>query len=534
MIESWRKQLDGLLHKGAVGDFGGIEFTEIVATPPDRQTLNVITVAVLSEGLPVPAVGHSFLTGRLKVGGFPKWSFGVRQSLLPLTALDATLATFAATGSWRPTGAELGVGDLRPEPALFVPPDGTEIVALNGILKNNFFAGSHVFRLVDLKKAPFGPFFQDRRRLQDLSDQVSKAVPIRLAGLADVLGDIVIQVPVTLLVPRVGAVSANGKLVIDAVWRSGARVRPLTAAVRARSDGLISGAAVATSFVSTAELPVDPHLDPVAAEIWDAEAGRLLAATAPTSTLRTIVINMAIGDPEPRVFDTRAMDGSWKRQRLTVRSNQPMVMGQPDEGARFWSGRRQMLEERQTLDERREFVQYRPKSNVAAARARALDDVRLLIERHGAEGVDLWDPFLSAVDLLDTLFWCGHADAPMRALGSGREPRAGCERNDEGIAESFTERQRATLAQRQGNARRLRLEYRVRRGPEGWGFHDRFLIFPNGEAGPQAWSLGTSVNALGKSHHILQRVGNPALIAGAFQDLWGELSNSRHFVWRSW
>jgi hypothetical protein len=85
-----------------------------------------------------------------------------------------------------------------------------------------------------------------------------------------------------------------------------------------------------------------------------------------------------------------------------------------------------------------------------------------------------------------------------------------------------------------GNRESLRLEYRVRAGPEGWPFHDRFLIFPNGRNGPSAWSLGTSVNSLGTTHHILQKVSNPALVAGAFQNLWGALDRPHHLIWRSW
>jgi hypothetical protein len=88
------------------------------------------------------------------------------------------------------------------------------------------------------------------------------------------------------------------------------------------------------------------------------------------------------------------------------------------------------------------------------------------------------------------------------------------------------------LKQRGGNLERLRLEYRGRTGPDGWAFHDRFLIFPGAPDGASAWSLGTSVNSLGKAHHILQKVSNPALVAGAFEDLWATLSKPEHLIWK--
>ena len=90
------------------------------------------------------------------------------------------------------------------------------------------------------------------------------------------------------------------------------------------------------------------------------------------------------------------------------------------------------------------------------------------------------------------------------------------------------------MAQRAGNCEGLRLEYRTRYGPQGWEFHDRFLIFPAAADGPQAWSLGTSINSLGLAHHILQRVSNGALIAAAFDELWAALDQPQHLVWKSW
>lgn len=78
---------------------------------------------------------------------------------------------------------------------MFAPPDGAVRVSLNNVLKNNFWAGSPVFRVKERDKTPFAPFFVDRRRLQALSDAVSAGVPIAFSGLADLLGDVLIHVP---------------------------------------------------------------------------------------------------------------------------------------------------------------------------------------------------------------------------------------------------------------------------------------------------------------------------------------------------
>lgn len=543
-FEKLRAELSCLLTPGRIGEFDHIELTEVIGTPRGGATINVLSVAVLSEGR--PAVGDAEQTERLTeriggIDGFKDWSFGVMRTLRPVGTLDQALATLAALGEWKLSGFKLGTGTLRPEPAMFVPPDGTVRVPLNNVLKNNFWAGSHVFRLTDQDKTPFAPFFADRRRLQTLSDAVSTGVPIAFAGLADLLGDVLIQLPVTILVPSVTAPRGAAHSNVAVAWRSGSARRHLTTAARTRWDELLTGAAVSERFTDSVRLPVDNHRQPLETEIWDAEGGILVGATASTSTIKQIALGTHVIQHEPRLFNVPNSRGQPVAARVELTKTTTRFVG-PSAGqdANFWLGRRQDLEERRRLEETRDFVQYRPKAKSTDEQVRALADLRFLIDRHGHTGVDLWDPYLSAEDLLRTLFFCCHSGAPLRALTDGRDPpryaTQECSAPQEPAAQQppFPDRQRAVFERDAGNREGLRLEYRTRRGPKGWHFHDRFLIFPNMRDGPRAWSLGTSVNSLGKAHHILQRVWNPAMVAGAFEDFWAALDEPQHVVWRSW
>ena len=49
---------------------------------------------------------------------------------------------------------------------------------------------------------------------------------------------------------------------------------------------------------------------------------------------------------------------------------------------------------------------------------------------------------------------------------------------------------------------------------------------------PRVWSIGTSFNSLGKSHHIIQEVQHPQMIVDAFEELWEELSYETCLIWR--
>ena len=66
----------------------------------------------------------------------------------------------------------------------------------------------------------------------------------------------------------------------------------------------------------------------------------------------------------------------------------------------------------------------------------------------------------------------------------------------------------------------LRLSFRSVHGNNGTSFHDRYLILKFGINKTRVWSLGTSINSVGKSHHIIQIVESPMLIDNFFDEVW--------------
>ena len=541
-VDGTRRLVADLLRPGLLGIYDRLTVYEVFGVLKGQSPINVLTVAVVEDlaGIHEDGSPNVLTAQRIRVDGFQNWTFGVARSHRLLTRLDEALAAFGNGHGWTLSGKTLGVGPLEVEPPMFVARDGTQEVPINRLLKNNFWSGSHVIRLCDPSKAELLPFLDDRRRLQSLSEAISAHVPMSLAGMADFLGDILIQIPVTAIVANVIAPKGGGPMEVKVAWHPSVLPRNLRAAARMRSDTALTGAAFSESFTHAAPLAVASHVDPVEAEIWDEETGILLAATVPTSTISQIGFSLRLAEPEPRVFTTRdAADTPAAARVSLIRVFPPQFAGTSREtNADRWRHRRNNLEESRRLAETRDFVQYRPTAGHNGERERALNDIRFLITTHGERGVDLWDPYLAADDLLQTLFWSPLLGAPLRAITGGRDPpKCACKASpgqlEPATQTAYVERQRATLARDGGNLRGLQLEYRIRIGQKGWAFHDRFLIFPNVPNGPAAWSLGTSVNSLGKAHHILQRVSNGALVAGAFSDLWAELNEPDHLVWRS-
>jgi hypothetical protein len=267
--------------------------------------------------------------------------------------------------------------------------------------------------------------------------------------------------------------------------------------------------------------------------IWDDQNQIILAATRPSAFITSIPINLYMCDPEPRVFTTKDKDGNTSPRRINLVSNTTSMVGKTkDDGNGGWTRRRIYKEELSRLAAERRFVQYNPRAGQQfVEHEKALQDIRLLINQYGQGGAWLWDPYLSAQDVLETLFHCQHSDVDLRALTSALEPSNHASQH---TGESFIERQRATFKSAHSNLRGLRLEYRAKVGASGWGFHDRFLIFPPATDSPAlAWSLGTSVNSMGTQHHILQRVDDGQIVMDAFLDLWNQLSLPVHLVWKT-
>lgn len=534
--ESWSFQetrafLEKLISPGVAGVYTHYQATEIVAFPDDgRGAVNLFT-AVTAEfrgGFAAPDGG--FLNPKpIKLKSLKGWSFGIMRYTRTIEDLPPAIEELNGKGEWRQSGQPLAVGKLVLMPPVFVPPDSMGPVPINRALKNNFWNGSHLLEWADPEKGIFQPFFDYPPRLQHLSEAIQQWVPLEIASLSDRLGNIAVQIPVNAVMTSFGLRQNSRDFVLELAWHPHVGPRPLRAVLALEFDGVITGymSAPIEGAETTLRLPV--HRGPHRGVVWDEENQIVLAATSPSSFISAVGLNMAAISPEPRVFFVKQADGSLTEQRVGLVNLIKSVVGKPhtdDNGG--WTQRRMYREEISRLVSERRFIQYKPERGKARQKhEEALADVRALISTYGAESVWLWDPFLSARDILMTLFHCSYMGSELRALSAAREPAKA-----KGSRGSYADRQRAVFAEADGNGLGLRLEYRARIGPKGWDFHDRFLIFPRKDGGALAWSLGASINSLGRLHHILQRVDDGQLVMDAFQELWDELSGPEHLIWK--
>ena len=550
---------------GVLGMHTHAEVTEVIGRPPDQpdSPVNVFTIVVLERRSDEVATKLSFLHGReqIELKSLPGWKFGVARYMVDLDRLFSALESFARDASWTLSGKPLRVGEMVPVAPQFVPPDGSEQITLNRLLKNNFWNGSYALEFFDNSKSSLAPFSEQPRRLQELSARVTERVPLELAGLADRLGNVVIQLPVTVLMNNFRKSVEAREFKVEVEWHPDAQARSLRAVSSMEYDGAFCsyGSAPLDSLSAT----VNSH-DTSGANrhlLWDEDRQLILAATGPLYYIRHMSIATSVNgnNREPRTFSCVTDDKKLVPQQVVLRSAQGTGNPRPQDhySYRAWTRKRIYKDEEARLEKERHFVQYRPDEiGGRESRAKAIDDIRYLINAHAKNGAWLWDPYLTAKDILDTLFHCLESDVQLRALTQGLVPREDSASVDAGLPltayfrrkaerqsqaragrggpiQKFVDDQRSILERAAGNCEGLFLEYRIRKGAAGFKFHDRFLIFPRQQEEPLAWSLGTSVNAVGKAHHILQRVDNGRLILEAFTKLWDQLDRPHQLIWKS-
>ena len=565
-----------MAENGLIAFYEYCEVTEVIAFPPGSSQIpvNVFSVVVFGENsADVENEKPHFLNPkRLKINGLTGWQFGIYRYHLSLKKLKLQLESYDVCGVISLSGNSIKTGAFVPTPRQFVPPDATESTPLNRVLKNNFINGSYMFELFDSSKENLKELFADSRYLHSLSEQVQRFVPIKLASLSDRLGNILFQLPIEVVMCEFKFLGDHG-MQAEVAWHPKAQQRRCRLVSIMEFDGVINGFGLSDISNSQANVITDDSTELNRCYLWDDEKEMLLAASGAVAALRTcnFRINVAGDISKSRKIVIPVKDSfDIEDIVLSHRGSESKIGDDSSFAYRTHIRGRLYDEERVSAKNKRDFVQYGLQGNRSAEHIRAIEDIRYLINLHGQEGVWLWDPYLEYKQIMETLFFCRHAGAPIRALGAFngdtkrffekshpakkslksprflparyRHKRSGGLRSvcfpkvrkkaNEFDFTKWKEWQEVGFMTEGNNHQNLDLEFRCRHGQSGWSFHDRFLIFPKKDSKALAWSLGKSVNSLGLDHHILQKVEYGELVANAFVDLWEKLKDDKFLVWR--
>lgn len=569
-IKEHISHLQKLLEPGVIGHYNSFEVTEVFGLHDDRpgQITNFMSLLVAEPSTPPEdqAKNPVILNGkkRIELPGVP-WKFGIVRYRVSTHQVLQALQNFSISGKWKPGIKELHVGVLAPLPPQFVPADTAVSHPWNGVLKNNFWEGSHVLELFDDHKIDVKFLLTEPKLLKQLAENITAFVKMGIDGLSDRLGNILIQLPVTVVTTKVSS-SRSGDFHVQPVWKNGTPARQLRVSCEKYEDKTVEGYGSENAVGLQVTFPIHSPGGGAKYVLWDDQHKLVLGASSQTTFITSIGMNIhVVGQGiSTREFCLPLSDGTLELVTVPLIEEQaPNIVGFSTSNPReHWRQNRVFRDSLKSLRERKEFIQYG--GNSGADGVDALKDIHALLRTHGKTGAWLWDPYLDAKDILTTLFYCPHKEADLRALTAGMEPpivkdkESNCQADSTcqkienwfralpyarwiGInsqvkptpKQSWRDKQLETFKNSVTSCKDLRLEFRIRKGNAGWPFHDRFLIFPS-DAGPaKAWSLGTSVNSFGQKHHILQKVADGELIRQAFLELWDELSGSDYLVWNT-
>ena len=181
-------------------------------------------------------------------------------------------------------------------------------------------------------------------------------------------------------------------------------------------------------------------------------------------------------------------------------------------------------------------------------REKAVEFLRrqLLEKAASCSEIWLWDPFLDYNDIFDTLYCVGNSDVAMKCITSYKKFKNRIDESTElsfrkllrllfkslfskkqrGGFQDFKKKLKTNLLTRSNNLG-VNLTVRACHDNYGFDFHDRFLLLIPKDIDeiPTVFSLGTSINGLGKSHHLIQQTLDPRNIVETFSELWNMLDN---------
>ena len=168
----------------------------------------------------------------------------------------------------------------------------------------------------------------------------------------------------------------------------------------------------------------------------------------------------------------------------------------------------------------------------------ALCDIRSIINKQllwDLDEIRIVDPYLSPNDILNTVALCEKPGirvcclTDIHTISHNKGAKAEILTDDaqdaafDEIRNSFQKELENGLGQETD----LRLSFRTVHGNNGSSFHDRYLILKYQLNKTRVWSLGTSVNSVGKSHHIVQIVESPILIDDFFDEEWSQTDTDK-------
>lgn len=518
------REYDELISCKSLGNYNCCEMISVFLwNRKERSAANIYTIFSFEERAAVEETSEN-------VGSFKqitdKYSVGVHKKVFEVSKVRSIFEKLC-TGRKKQVidigDGDLQVGHLEAVPKVFIQQDSTLEKVVNKVLKNNFRNGSYIIDFFDIDKTVLNIW--TTKEFKKLTDIIYDKIPIDLFTLSDRMGNFVFQFPSLNVRTSYHTNETETSLTYHVAFRE-----------QCEEDDqfiLMSEGVSDESTVAFGTQIFDSNGCNVTFTVGDASRvckttvidikKQLILSRQDTSFIREMSTIMEMGSQygEQRlIYDENgsvvaAVEPVWAED---IHVGPPVFRMRDD-----YIKKRQYDRRVQELYKRAEFRQY----GRGMQSQKALDDVIMLMDRVKTGKVYLWDPYLTVEDLLHTWYFTKSMNVKLYAITSSEIAEKSKMCTDDWII------QQQEIMNKRSNHYGIHVELRCQRENFGYPFHDRFLMnLSEDSREPQVWSLGTSVNSLGKKHHVIQSVEHPQILVDAFEELWEELSNPKCLVWK--
>jgi hypothetical protein len=553
-------KLDFLLNNTNIGFYNKCEIIEIFGYNKDKkEAFNIYTLLVFENTQ--QNIIKELMTNKLqKFNGYKNLSWGIQRRVVQIDIIRKLYIELLENNKYE-IDDPLKIGKLKFLEEKYLPPveSSNKKIQLNNVVKNNFSNGSYLLEFFDEEKEYIKFLLDDPALLNEFSEQVSNILPIKIGTVSDRLGNIVFQFPINsfhLSFDSIVDITKNKPIFQGFKFKiypiKNFDIKNLLIKIYEEdSEKLITKHSIIEVTENIINILLNDSFGTYI-EIMD-KRSKLIIYKYQAFIIKHMNIKMNVAEHQNRIFSIKK-EKQEPIQVSTMASNS--IIGKNKVKAHNeWISNRVYEEELKELEKSKAFIQY-----FANEEEKALSDVQYLINKYGEQGVYIWDPYLSAIDIKNTLYHSKMTNVPMKSITGLQQGSKKLEiffKDSRFLIETnkpkryicldfqyklikfqqLSKRQKAKVdminefEEDKKDFLFLDLEVRGKIGSSGYNFHDRFLIFPGEKV--KVWSLGISVNQLGKSHHILQEVKNAQHILNAFDKLWDELNHEECLVWKS-
>lgn len=518
-----------LLHNHMLGYYNCCEqITIFLEEKKKHLTYNYFTIFVFDERLH-PENSREYLNSK-PIALTKALNLGCIRKVITLPEAEQVFGTLcqALPGGVVDIGdGALQVGHMEMPSRVFVPRDSTKTSSLNRILKNNFTNGSYIMEFFDVQKQIRGLF--GKEAVQKAAREIYQLIPIDLFTVSDRIGNILFQFPSINIQFSYTKDEKKKELIyyiqFDERLQADSEENNFQYELEAQivyDDNITAYNKQAVPGTGTVRLDMGETRE-LCRSVLSEHNSNLILSSQESNFIEEIRLRMHMGQQHGErrtLYD--AQGNAIRHIEIVSGETMPINSGGKQEWKELVKGRRyrQRMEE---LDRRLEFIHYG--LGGIDEREKALRDIRILMNRGDGSKVYLWDPYLDAKDLLETWYDTETYGLELRCITAA----AGA---GQAIKEWMEEQ--ARLLEAGSNQHGIHMDFRCQWGNYGYGFHDRFLMIVGDEdrEDSQVWSLGASINGLGKKHHIVQKVQHPQPIVDAFEGLWDMLPAQQCRIWK--